>query len=130
MAGGHETVIVFHKVDRAWVGMAWKKGEPAVLCVPLESKAATEAAKKNGVYRDIALRLANGMREVGMDVGLHLKVQYRQIAEWPGESGVSTFAFAHAICTGESLDNLKSRERVVRECTVCLEAIIRESDMY
>jgi len=103
---------------------------PAILCVPLESKAAVEAAKKDGVYKDIALRLADVMREVGLDVGLHSKVLYRRIVEWPGETAVSAFAFAHAVCTGESLDDLKSRERVVREGTACLAAIIQEGDTY
>ncbi len=103
---------------------------PAILCVPLESKAAVEAAKKDGVYKDIALHLAGVIREVGLDVGLHSKVLYRRIAEWLEETAVSAFAFAHTVCIGESLDDLKSRKIMVREGSACLEAIIQEGDMY
>jgi len=45
--------------------MAWKKNEPAILYVPLENKAAIEAAKKDGVYKDVALGLAGVIREIG-----------------------------------------------------------------
>ncbi len=62
------------------------------------------------------------MQDMGVDKAGY-EVEYRRITEWPDESAVSAFVYAHAVCTGEDLDDLKTPDEVVRNATVALEAI-------
>jgi len=121
-----ERLTLFHKVDNAWVGMAWEKGVMPILCVPLENN----AAKESGNYRAVGAELVQAIRGAGVDMGTNtnFKVLYRRIAHWPNESGVCAFAFAIQACSGGDLDELKTRDEVIRVVKLGLEALIRDAD--